>query len=81
MCTKNARPLRKILEHVMNLSYDEEPNYDKIVHMFVCELLERNSTPHAMNYDWIRNPHFYSQNNRTRADNIDEQNQILSDES
>ena len=65
----------------MTLGYEEEPDYDKIIHMFVCELLDRKTTPQYKNYDWVRNPQFYGQDNRTRNGNIDIENRINSEDS
>ena len=45
MCEKHSKPLRNIMEYIMCLKYEEEPEYDKIIHMFVCALLERSTPP------------------------------------
>ena len=55
MCEGQAKFLTPILELVESYAYDQEPDYDVIICMFVDSLLELDIPPQTKNYDWVRN--------------------------
>ena len=40
------------------MEYDEDPEYGKLIQMFVDELLRMDVAPQVANYDWVKNPKF-----------------------
>ena len=56
MCEKLAKPLAPILEAIYLIGYDEKPDYEGIIQLFVRALLKNDSCPQVANYDWVSNP-------------------------
>ena len=56
MCVEFASPMTPILEAIYGLGYEEEPDYEAIILMFVRALLDQNFPPQVLNYDWVRYP-------------------------
>eukprot|EP00349_Pseudokeronopsis_sp_Brazil_P000788 CAMPEP_0202959948 /NCGR_PEP_ID=MMETSP1396-20130829/4146_1 /ASSEMBLY_ACC=CAM_ASM_000872 /TAXON_ID= /ORGANISM="Pseudokeronopsis sp., Strain Brazil" /LENGTH=84 /DNA_ID=CAMNT_0049678865 /DNA_START=615 /DNA_END=869 /DNA_ORIENTATION=+ len=45
ICIDNASILTEILEYAYSLKFDEEPNYNKVIHMFTKLLLDEGDFP------------------------------------
>ena len=58
MCQDLAAPLTSILESLYQMEYEEDPDYDKLIKMFVDLLLETDFAPQVANYDWVKDPKF-----------------------
>ena len=56
MCQNFAAPLTSILECLYKMDYDEDPEYDELIQMFVNELLKLDFAPQVANYDWVKDP-------------------------
>jgi hypothetical protein len=45
MCEKYAKPLAPILEQICKIGYDESPDYEGLIQLFVRALLKCDSYP------------------------------------
>jgi len=51
LCTKNAAILRESLEYAYSLTFEEVPNYNKLIHLFTKLILDENEVPNSL-FDW-----------------------------